>query len=46
LVTVVVFAGLVLSSANTVGMGWLFIIAFVIGCLLSLFYSISLEQKN
>lgn len=45
-ITTVVFAGLVLSSANTVGMGWLFIIAFIIGCLFALFYSISLEQKN
>jgi hypothetical protein len=46
LITVIVFAGLVLSSANAVGLGWLFIIAFVIGCLFALFYSVSLEQKN
>lgn len=46
LITVVVFAGLVLSSANSLGLGWLFIIAFVIGCLFALFYSVSLEQKN
>ncbi len=45
-ITIVIFAGLVLSSANYVGMGWLFIIAFIIGCIFALFYSISLEQKN
>jgi len=45
-VTIVVFVGLVLSSANTVGMGWLFIIAFAIGCIFAFFYRISLEQKN
>lgn len=46
LVTVLAFSGLVFSSANSVGMGWLFIIAFVIGCIFALFYSVSLEQKN
>ncbi len=46
LVTVLAFSALVFSSANSVGMGWLFIIAFVIGCIFALFYSVSLEQKN
>lgn len=44
--TIIIFSGLVLSSANYVGMGWLFIIAFIIGCIFAFFYSISLEQKN
>ncbi|MGV8150468.1 MAG: hypothetical protein ACP5NV_01945 [Candidatus Woesearchaeota archaeon] len=46
LVTVAVFAALVFSSIKSIGSGWLFIIAFIIGCILSAAYSISLEQKN
>lgn len=45
-ITIIVFAALVWFSANSVGIGWLFIISFIIGCLFALFYSISLEQKN
>lgn len=46
LITIVIFTALVFTSASTVGLGWLFIIAFVIGCIFSLLYSASLEQKN
>jgi hypothetical protein len=45
-ITVLVFAGLVLSAINHVGLLWLFIIAFVIGCIFSTIYSIGVEQKN
>ncbi|GIU69368.1 MAG: hypothetical protein KatS3mg002_0604 [Candidatus Woesearchaeota archaeon] len=45
-VTVVVFAALVFSSATLIGIGWLFLISFIIGCIISLLYSIWIEQKN
>lgn len=46
LITVLVFIALVLTSTSIAGLGWLFVIAFIIGCMVSLIYSISLEQKN
>ena len=44
--TILIFAALVLLSTNYASFGWLFIIAFILGCLLSIIYSVALEQKN
>jgi len=46
LVTVLVFTALVFTSISVVGLGWLFAIAFIIGCIVAILYSISIEQKN
>ena len=43
--TILSFTFLVLFSKNA-GYGWLFTLAFIIGCILSGIYSITLEQKN
>lgn len=45
-ITIVVFAALVFSSATIIGIGWLFVISFIIGCVFSALYSIWIEQKN
>jgi hypothetical protein len=46
LATIIIFCALVFIAASVIGLGWLFIIAFIIGCLIAAFYSISIEQKN
>jgi hypothetical protein len=45
LATIIAFTALVLMSIN-LGYGWLFLLAFIIGCLLSGIYMLTLEQKN
>lgn len=44
--TILVFSALVFGAAGSIAMGWLFILAFLVGCLLAILYSITIEQKN
>lgn len=44
--TILIYSALVLLSTSYDSLGWMFVIAFIMGCLLSLIYSIAIEQKN
>ena len=46
LVTIIVFVGLVFVASTYAALWWMFILAFIIGCIVSGIYSITLEQKN
>ena len=44
--TILIFSALILISTSYESFGWLFILAFILGCLVSIIYSVAVEQKN
>lgn len=44
--TIMVYAVLVFTATTAASFAWLFILAFIIGCLLSAIYAVTLEQKG
>jgi hypothetical protein len=44
--TILIFSALVLLSTSYASFGWLFVLAFILGCLTAIIYSVAVEQKN